>query len=211
MDERELKPEEAAGTTGDPGTGSRRPRLRIGTAVAVAAGAGLAAWALVGHGGPADSSSSTDAAPPPTTAATTAKPIGPVALSAQGLRTFMSTVDQPVYWAGPQAGFVYELTRTSAGKVFIRYLPAGVQAGSKKQVYLIVATYPFENSLQALNKLGGPHVPIPRGGVAMVDEGHPQSVHLAYPGTDDQIEVYDPSPARSLRVARSGAVRPVSP
>jgi predicted aconitase with swiveling domain len=48
-------------------------------------------------------------------------------------------------------------------------------------------------------------------GVAMVDRAHPQSVHLAYPGVDDQVEIYDPSPARSLRIARSGEVRPVSP
>lgn len=210
MDERELKPKEAAGTTGDPAT-RNRPRFRIGAAVAIAAGAGLAAWAIVEHGRQADSSPASAASPPTATAATTAKPIGPVALSAQGLRTLMSTVDQPVYWAGPRAGFVYELTRTNTGKVYIRYLPAGVQVGSKKQIYLIVATYPFANSLEALKKLGGTHVTIPRGGVAMVDQSHPQSVHLAYPGVDDQIEVYDPSPARSLRVARSGTVVPVSP
>jgi hypothetical protein len=209
MDAQELKPE-AAGTTGAPDPGRRLPRTRIGAAIAVAAGAGLGAWALVGHGGPASSSPSTVAASPPAAPAATAKPIGPVALSASGLRTLSSSVDQPIYWAGPKAGYLYELTRTSEGRVFIRYLPPGAQVGSKRQIYLVVATYPFQNPLQALKNLPGTHVAIPGGGVAMVDTGHPQSVHLAYPGVDDQVEVYDPSPARSLKLARSGAVRPVS-
>ena len=206
MDAQELKPEAA----GDPEPGRRLPRMRIGAAVAVAAGAGLGAWAIVGDGGPGSSSPSTVAASPPAAPATAAKPIGPVALSASGLRTLTSTVDQPIYWAGPKAGYLYELTRTSAGRVFIRYLPPGAPVGSKRQIYLVVATYPFQNPLQALKNLPGTHLAIPGGGVAMVDQGHPQSVHLAYPGVDDQVEVYDPSPARSLKVARSGAVQPVS-
>ena len=210
MDAQELKPE-AAGATGAPDPGRRLPRMRIGAAVAVAAGAGLGAWALVGHGGPASSSPSTVAASPPAAPAATAKPIGPVALSAKGLRTLTSSVDQPVYWAGPKAGYLYELTRTSTGTVFIRYLPPGVKAGAKQRKYLIIATYPFVNPVKALKNLAGTHLVIPGGGVAMVDRVHPQSVHLAYPGVDDQVEIYDPSPARSLRIARSGEVRPVSP
>ena len=204
MDEQELKPDGSR-------TGRRRPRLRAGAAVALAAGAGLAAWAIVGHDGAGSSSTSSVSPPAPATTAATAKPIGPVALSAKGLRTLTSSVHQPVYWAGPQAGYLYELTRTSTGTVFIRYLPPGVKAGAKQQKYLIIATYPFVNPVKALKNLSGTHLVIPGGGVAMVDRVHPQSVHLAYPGVDDQVEIYDPSPARSLRIARSGEVRPVSP
>ena len=204
MDEQEQKPD-------GPRTGRRRPRLRVGAAVALAAGAGLAAWAIVGHDGAGSSSTSSVSPPAPATTAATAKPIGPVALSVKGLRTLTSSVHQPVYWAGPQAGYLYELTRTSTGRVFIRYLPPGVKAGAKQQKYLIIATYPFVNPVKALKNLSGTHLVIPGGGVAMVDRVHPQSVHLAYPGVDDQVEIYDPSPARSLRIARSGEVRPVSP
>jgi hypothetical protein len=210
MDEQELKPV-APRAADDPGTGRRRPRLRAGAAVALAAGAGLAAWAIVGHDGAGSSSTSSVSPPAPATTAATAKPIGPVALSAKGLRTLTSSVHQPVYWAGPQAGYLYELTRTSTGRVFIRYLPPGVKAGAKQQKYLIIATYPFVNPVKALKNLSGTHLVIPGGGVAMVDRVHPQSVHLAYPGVADQVEIYDPSPARSLRIARSGEVRPVSP
>jgi hypothetical protein len=205
MDVQELDQAES-GTTDH--SGGRRPRIRFGAAVAVAAGAGLAAWAIVGSS--AAGSSATDSPPPPAVPVTTPKAIGPVALSAQALRKFTSAADQPVYWAGPRAGYRYELSRTKAGTVFVRYLPPGVQAGSKRQIYLIVATYPFANPLQALKNLSGAHIAIPGGGVAMVDVNKPQSVHLAYPGVNDQLEVYDPSPQQSLKVARSGGVRPVS-
>ena len=183
MDAQELKPE-AAGTTGAPDPGRRLPRMRIGAAVAVAAGAGLGAWALVGHGGPASSSPSTVAASPPAAPAATAKPIGPVALSAGGLRTLSSSVDQPIYWAGPKAGYLYELTRTSEGRVFVR-LPAAGRSGRARSGRSTWSwpTYPFQNPLQALKNLAGTaRRENAGGGVAMVDAGHRWSAWSTHVG-----------------------------
>lgn len=172
--------------------------------IALAIGGGLAAWAVIGS---RDAGSSASPGP-----VTTAKPLGPIGLSASGLRTLTRSVGQPIYWAGPKAGFLYELTRTSTGKVYLRYLPPGAKVGSKQASYLIVATYPFHDPLQALKDLtGGDLLDIPGGGGAMVDRNHPESVYLAYPDVDDQIEIFDPSPQRALEVAQSGAVRPVTP
>ena len=184
-----------------------RPRLRLGAALAVAIGAGIGAWAVVGSNDPGRSA----AAAAPATTATAVAVVGPVALSATALRTFTASAAGPVYWAGPKAGYRYELTRTSAGAVFVRYLPAGAAVGAKGQNYLVVATYPFPDALAALERLPGPHLALPGKGVALVDQGHPQSVHIAFPGVQNQVEIFDPVPARSLRVARSGDVRPVSP
>ena len=50
---------------------------------------------------------------------------------------------------------------------------------------------------------------VPGGGIALVDAGYPSSVHMAFPGVDFQVEVYDPSPQRALAVALSGDVQPV--
>jgi hypothetical protein len=36
----------------------------------------------------------------------------------------------------------------------------------------------------------------------------PDARDIAFPSTDEQIEVYDPSPAVALRTAESGIVRP---
>ena len=104
---------------------------------------------------------------------------------------------------------MYELTRTTAAKVYVRYLPFGVKAGAPKADYLTVATYPFAAAYEALQKVAdGQEKTVPGGGTALVDAGHPQSVHIAFPGVDYQVEVYHPSPQRTLTVALSGDVQP---
>jgi hypothetical protein len=208
VDEQRTEPE-ASGAPDEPRT-LYRPRIRLGAVVALAAAAGLGTWAVLGSR--ETGSSSTPAPPAPGETTATARPIAPVGLSAKGLRTLTATVGAPIYWAGPKPGYLYELTRTRTGTVFIRYLPPGAQVGSKQAIYLVVATYPFRNALQALKNLNtSPQLTIPGGGIAIVDQKHPESVHLAYPGTDNQVEIYDPSPARSLAIAKSGDVRPVTP
>ena len=37
----------------------------------------------------------------------------------------------------------------------------------------------------------------------------PTSVYVAYPGSKVQIEVFDPDPARALRLVTSGHIQPV--
>jgi hypothetical protein len=207
MGQQEPQPE----ATDAPQSAPRRSRFRVGAVLAVAAAAGVGAWAVVSHRD-SDSSSEATSATPSATETVTAKPIAPVGLSAKGLRTLTASIPQPIYWAGPRPGYLYELTRTTTGKIFVRYLPPGTRVGSKKATYLIVATYPFRNALKALTDLKTQHqVKIPGGGIAIVDASHPQSVHLAFPGSNNQVEVYDPSPKRSLAIVKSGAVRPVAP
>jgi hypothetical protein len=55
---------------------------------------------------------------------------------------------------------------------------------------------------------GGRGIQVPGGGLALVDEKYPKSVHLAFPNVNYQVEVFDPSPKRALAVATSGQVRP---
>jgi hypothetical protein len=176
----------------------RQPRVRLAAVLALVVAAVVVAWAVIGTGSPSKSSS------------TSVNPAGPVGLTANGLRTLAAAAGQPIYWAGAKHGYVYELTRTASGNVFVRYLPTGAKVGAKGANFLIVVTYPYANALQALeNVANGRGIPLPGGGIAVVDQKYPKSVHLAYPNVNYQVEVYDPSPARSLQVARSGAVRPV--
>jgi hypothetical protein len=176
------------------------PRLRLAAVAGAATLIGVVVWAVSGGG----SSSPTAAT------GSSANPIAPVALSAQGLRTLARAVKQPIYWDGPKAGYMYELTRTATGRIYVRYLPPGVKAGAHGARYLIVATYPYVNALGGLRSVaGGKQIALPGGGIAVVDAGYPKSVHLAYPGVAYQVEVYDPSPAAALGIASSGGVRPV--
>jgi hypothetical protein len=178
----------------------QQPRFRLGAIVALAVAAGIVAWVIIGGG-----SSSTK-----TTAGPLATPIAPVAESENGLRQLAADIKSPVYWAGPKVGYTYELTRTAQGNVFVRYLPPGTKAGAPGANYLIIATYSFPNAFSGLQAVSnGSETEIPGGGIAVVDQKYPKSVHVAFEGVDYQIEVYDPSPSQARRVATSGDIQPV--
>jgi hypothetical protein len=146
----------------------------------LAVGAGVIAWVVIA----ARDGSSTKVTP---------NAIKPVGLSASGLATLTRAVGQPIYWAGPQTGYVYELSRLANGSVYVRYLPPGVEVGVKSSGYLIVATYPFPKPLDALKKVSeGRAIRVPGGGLALVDQKTPKSVYLAFPDVDYQVEIKTP-------------------
>jgi hypothetical protein len=177
-------------------------RARLGVLIGLVVLIGVILWLTVGR---SDSSSSSSNL----TGSLVATPIAPVALSQSGLSTLARTVGQPIYWAGPRQGFLYELHRTANGNVYIRYLPQGVAAGAPGAKYLTVATYPFRSALPALNNVtSGRHVAIASGGVVLVSPTYDKSVHLAYPKVNYQVEVYSPTPGEALSLAQSGQIQP---
>jgi hypothetical protein len=201
MDE-EVKAPESAPPTGRAQL-LRRPRVRVSAVVTLALAAGIIAWLAVRG----DNST----ASPTTVVAERAHPgAGPVAISPAGLQKLQSKLGHPIYWAGPKPGYTYEVTQRGDGTIYVRYLPPGVRVGDRRGAFLIVVTYPYANALLALQRVqNGKGIHVPRGGLALVHQGYAKSVHLAYPGVNYQIEVYDPSPAISKQVATSGQVRPV--
>jgi hypothetical protein len=136
----------------------------------------------------------------------------PTAASPAELRSLASSLDHPIYWIGKKKGYTYELTRTTDDQVYLRYLPPGVPVGTKGQ-YFTVATYPFAGAFAAILKVAKdqntPGIALDNGGRAIVDAGNPKSVHLAFPGSDYQIEVFDPSPARARRIVAAGRLKNV--
>jgi hypothetical protein len=145
--------------------------------------------------------------------ATNAKRPRVSAASTSALGSWIATVGHPVYWAGPEQGYRYELTHTTDGRIYIRYLPAGVAVGSSAPDYLTVGTYPVKNALSTVraigSKSGGSLIKLAAGGWAAVDPDHPLSTYIAYPGAGYEVEVYDPSPGAARRLVASGAVAPV--
>lgn len=143
---------------------------------------------------------------------TTAAGATPVAVSAASLRTLAASLGHPLYWAGPKPGYAYELTRTSNGNVYVRYLPAGVKVGTKAG-YLTIATYPFPNALAVIRRQAEGHgadtIHLAGGGIAVVDRAYPKSIHLSYPKSDYQVEVFDPSPARVRQIVSAGRIASV--
>jgi hypothetical protein len=135
------------------------------------------------------------------------------AASVAELKSLSASLDHPIYWAGPKRGYTYELTQTSTGKVFIRYLPKGVQVGAPEP-YLTIATYPFPGAFAATQRSakgkGTDTIKLTGGGLAVVDLQYPKSIHLAFPNANVQVEVFDPSPARTRQVVSSGKIAPLS-
>ena len=177
---------------------ARRPELRVGAVVAVALAIGFVVWLVAIRGG---------SSKPKTTT------IGPTAVSPDGLRTVAKDAGHPVYWAGPATNTVYELTKTSSGRIYVRYLPQGVAVGSQSPNYTIVGTYPVPHAYNVLNglarKSGESSFPAPRGGFAVYSKSSPTNIYLAYPDSNVQIEVYDPSSKRARSLISSGRVAPV--
>ena len=185
----------------------RRPtpwRL-VGTALLVVVVVAVAVVLIVRWTGGKSSPSATTS-----TTAATVTPVGPVAMSSAALLAFAQGLGRPVYWIGPAPGFTYELTRTSAGNVFVRYLPRGVNVGDKRSAFTTVGTYPYPGALAALKAVpNAKTVALTGGGLLVSTVSDPRSVHLAYPGVDYQIEVYDPVAGRARVIALSGRVRPI--
>ena len=117
-----------------------------------------------------------------------------------------------VYWAGAEEGSTYELTQTSDARVYVRYLPAGVEVGDVRPKFLTVGTYPQADALAILRaraeKEQSETIDLEGGGLAVIDK-QPTSVYIAYPDQDLLVEVYDPDAARARELVTSARIAPV--
>jgi hypothetical protein len=139
---------------------------------------------------------------------------GAEGVSVSQLRNVASSVDHPVYWAGERPGKRYELTITDQGNIFVRYLDPDTPVGSRSVASLTIGTYPVADAFAATKsvaaKPGSKTGQTPDGGFVVTNSDNPNSVYIAYPGSDHQIEVYDPNPKTAFSLAESGAVVPIS-
>jgi hypothetical protein len=175
----------------------RLPNLRLGALVAIGLAAFFVGWLAMNRG---------DDTPP-------APGSGASAASESELHSFAESVSHPVYWAGPKDGYTYELTRTTDGRVYVRYLPEGSEVGDPSSRFLTVGTYPRAGAFAELKRAGRANgaisLTLERNGLAVFSKAKPTSVYLGYPDARYQVEVYDPSPDVARRLALSGQVVPV--
>jgi hypothetical protein len=185
--------------TAQPQATSAIARLRLGAVIAVALAAAFLVWLLAIKGD--DNGSSKKSGSPASPA------------SVDELKALSGSVGHDVYWAGTKPGYTYELTKTSDGKIYIRYLPPGIRVGDKRPDFLTVGTYLYPHAFATVKK-GSQHgtvfkAKLPGGGLAFARKGIPRSVYFAYPGSDYLQEVYDRSPKRARSLVTEGQVRPI--
>jgi hypothetical protein len=136
-----------------------------------------------------------------------------VAATVTQLKALAARTPHPLYWLGPKPGYTYELTQTSDAKIYVRYLPPGVQLGVNAPNYVTVATYPEPNGFATVSqasKLSGEWIHrLRRGGLAVGSPRLPKSVYLSYPGATFLVEVFDPTPNHARVLVTTGQVRPI--
>ena len=174
-----------------------RPTVRIGAIAALALLAGLAVWLILRA-----TSDSSEKAQQATAAV----------LSEPGLKTLAASLGRPVYWAGPESGKRFEVTQTRDGSVYVCYLPASEKRCFGKP-FLTIGTYPRQDALAATQSAakepGAVSLPMSGGGAAFYSKQRPESIYFAVPGSDYQVEIYDPDPAKARRLFASGRVEAV--
>src|SRR5919109_549282 len=111
---------------------ARQGPIRIGAVVALALAIAFVVWLLVRGNDNSTSKPAATPTPPPPAVTKPVRTFGPVAATVAKLRVIARA--RPVYWAGPKRGVTYELTQSSNGRTFIRYLPKGVRVGSRRHV-----------------------------------------------------------------------------
>ena len=136
----------------------------------------------------------------------------PAAVSESQLKSLASESSQPIYWAGPKHG-TYELTRTTDGRTYIRYLPSADKVGDRTPNYLTVGTYPTKQAFSALSRAaardGAVSANVDHGGLLVFNNSAPKRVYFSYPKSGYQVEVYDPSPLEARGLVLSGSIKPI--
>ena len=132
-------------------------------------------------------------------------------LSEEAVREFGRAQQTPVYWAGPLPDRRYEVTRTAAGRYFIRYLTPRADVGDVAPRFLTVGTYPGTNAYGALQTVAkrptSTSINTSSGALVVYDKQRPTSVYFGFPKQNFQVEVFDPRPSRARRFVLEGRVQ----
>jgi hypothetical protein len=133
-----------------------------------------------------------------------------VAADATEVQELAADLGRPVYWAGPTGAETFEWTALSDGRTYIRYLTGGAEVEDPRPLYLTVATYPVGDGVKAVKTAARSAdtktVKAPGGAIAYAPK-NTSSVYVAYPGSEYQIEVFDPDPKRALKLVRAGRIQ----
>lgn len=136
---------------------------------------------------------------------------GQAALTADQLRAEVKAVGGSIFWAGIMPGALYTFNHIAAGQDYIRYLPNGQGLTDKTQNYRVIATYKQATAyatILAASKLGtGVSKTNSDGSIVYYAKATPTHVYMAFKNFPYQIEIFDPVPGASLKLATTpGAI-----
>lgn len=138
-----------------------------------------------------------------------------VALSLPELLAEVDKLGGPVFWAGTVPGTEsYELSTTLDGRVYVRYLTGGAEAGDQRADFLTVGTYPVDDARKALKdatKSSESSLALSQQeGYEVLSSQGATNAYLVFDDQPDvQVEVFSPQPGEAAELATSGALEPL--
>ena len=177
--------------------------LTFSVSLAFFSGAKTVSLSLVQPGG---------ASPTPTTSVAPVNPItsGQVALTESELISAVKAVGGSIYWIGSAAGAKYTFNNVAENQKFIRYLPGGKGLTDTAQNYRIVATYKDATAYETMQKASklttGVSATNPDGSIVYYLKASPLHVYIAFKNFPYQIEIFDPTPGASLKLATTPGI-----
>ena len=154
---------------------------------------------------PTTSSPTTATTPSTSTNSVNPTTSGQVALTEAELRSAVRTFGGAVYWAGSTSGSLYTFNHIASGQSFVRYLPNGKGLADVQQNYRVIATYQDAKAYLTMQEAGklatGVSITNPDGSLIYYAKASPTHVYLAYKNLAFQIEIFDPNPGVSLKLA----------
>lgn len=177
--------------------------LTFSVSLAFFSGAKTVSLSLVQPGG---------ASPTPTTSVAPVNPItsGQVALTESELISAVKTVGGSIYWLGSATGAKYTFNNVAENQKFIRYLPGGNGLADTAQNYRIVATYKDATAYETMQKASklttGVSATNPDGSIVYYLKASPLHVYIAFKNFPYQIEIFDPIPGASLKLATTPGI-----
>jgi hypothetical protein len=148
---------------------------------------------------------------PTSTPTVNASSSGQTALTEDQLKVEARKVGGSIFWAGAMSGAKYTFNHSAPGQDFVRYLPNGQGLTDSTQNFRVIATYKEANAydtiLAAAKLKTGVSRTNPDGSVVYYAKATPNHVYLAFKDFGYQIEIFDPTPGASLKLATTpGAV-----
>jgi hypothetical protein len=181
-------------------------RPRIGAVIAVGLAIAFLVWLLFIRGDDGEESVAGQVNQAPVSA------VGPVEATTSDLLELQEEAGHPIYWLGEMEGREVEVTRTTDGNVYVRYLDTGAAVGEEAP-FLTISTYPFVDAFGALEVVaerpGSVSERLDDGALVVRAGESATSVYVAWPDQDVQVEIFDPDPEEALRAATSGELTTV--
>ena len=130
---------------------------------------------------------------------------GGVCLTESELKSIISENNIQAYWTGPLKDATYSLNSSTAGQVFIRYIPKGQECDDVRPNFRVIATYEEVDAFTTTESAGttsdGVSLLNADGSIVYFNKNIPTNIYVAYPGIDYQIEIYDPDPKEAVSLA----------